>query len=61
MSQKKRRETLSKKLNEAHKEIIVKGPEGPKLTISIYDAYRLSPGVLAMARGWRKSIWKKEK
>ncbi len=54
MSQKKHRETLSKKFNEAHKEIIVKGPAGPKLTVSIFDAYRLSPHILYQARQWHK-------
>ncbi len=53
MSNKKHRKSLSRKFNEAHKEIIVKGPAGPKLPISIYEQYRLSPHILHQDSQWR--------
>ncbi len=53
MNKKKRRRKL------VSDEVIVKGPEGPKLTISIFQMYHLSENVLHQARQWRSSMWRK--
>ncbi len=54
---KKKRKLVSEQINKAHEQI-TKGP-GPKLTVSIYQMYRLSENILHQARQWRSSMWRK--